>query len=102
MKTELDLYDLIIHGLFASLGGIVRELKEPENDQVPKKLLEFVSGAFIGIFCGLVIYFICKQYAVGEYLTVAFTGLAGYLGTPVLDFIAKVAKGKVKTTIDNS
>jgi uncharacterized membrane protein len=101
MKTELDWYDLIIHGLFASLGGVVRELKEPENDQIPKKLLEFVSGGFIGIFCGLVIYFICRQYNVGEYLTVALTGLGGYLGTPALDFIAKIVKGKVKTTINN-
>lgn len=102
MRPELDAYDILIHGLFASLGGIVRELKEPEDDKVPKKFIEFISGGFIGIFSGLVIYFICKQYSVGEYLTVALTGLAGYLGTPALDFIAKLVKGKVKTAIDNT
>jgi len=101
MKAAIDVYDLLIHGLFASLGGVVREMKEPEDGKEPKKLLEFVSGAFIGIFTGLVVYFLCKQYGVGEYLTVALTGLAGYMGTPALDFITRLVKGKVKAAVGN-
>lgn len=87
--SNVSTLELLMHAVFAALGGIVRELKNPDKKQ---DLVRFIAGAFIGIFVGLVVYFICKQYNTGEYITVAMTGLGGYVGTPMLDFIAWMMK----------
>jgi len=103
MKAEIDTYDLLIHGIFAAMGGVVREIKSPDED---KSFPTFVGGAMVGIFAGMVVYFICKEFNVGEYLTVALTGLAGYSGAPTLDVLTKLftklAKLKIQLPDDKS
>jgi len=89
IENSVNIYDIALHAVFASIGGIVRELKQPEE---ARKLIHFFAGAFIGVFCGLIVYFLCKNYAVSDYLTASLTGLAGYIGTPVLDLITKIIK----------
>jgi hypothetical protein len=79
---------MLIHGLLAAIGGVVRELKNPETSRG----IDFFVGALIGVFCGVVVYFLCKNYGCSDYLTAAFTSLAGYIGTPILDMITKVVK----------
>ena len=78
--------------MFAAMGGLVRELVNPKEHT----FFSFISGAFIGIFTGLVVYFGCKYYDVNEYLSISMTGLGGYIGAPLLDLLGKIFKGKVK------
>ena len=96
LETTINYYDLVIHGLLAAIGGIVRELKNPETS----KGMDFLIGGFIGVFCGVVVYFLCKNYGCNDYLTAAFTSLAGYVGTPVLDIITKIVKKMLSVKFD--
>jgi len=83
--TEITWAKLGLHALFAVMGGLVRELSQEGTHSFVK----FVAGGFIGMFCGTVVYYCAKEYGVGVNLPVAFVGLAGYIGTPTLDLLAK-------------
>ena len=84
------------------MGGVVRELKDDEA----KGFLHFISGGIVGIFAGMVVYFICREFDCGEYITVSLTGLAGYSGAPTLDMLTKLftklAKLKIELPNDKS
>jgi hypothetical protein len=47
-----------------------------------------------------VVYFLCKEFKTGEYLTVALTGLAGYSGAPTLDVLTKIFTKLAKLKIE--
>lgn len=76
---------IALHALFAVMGGLVRELAQEGTHS----FIKFVGGGFIGMFCGLITYYICREWGCGENLTVSFVGLAGYIGTPLLDMLAR-------------
>jgi len=97
MKAEINVYDILLHGIFAAMGGLVREIKSPDEG---KNFTQFVGGAMVGIFAGMVVYFLCKEFKTGEYLTVALTGLAGYSGAPTLDVLTKIFTKLAKLKIE--
>lgn len=87
--SEIGILELAMHGIFASIGGFVRELKEPEHN---KRVTAYLGGAMIGMFTGIVVFFMCVHFNIGEYLTAALTGLGGYSGAPLLDSLSKSTK----------
>ena len=89
--NKIDLFELVIHGLIAFMGGVVKIITEGQ-DLVMKSLTSFVAGGFVGVFAGVLTYFICKHFSVDEYLSIVFTGLAGYMGAPLLEVFAIIAK----------
>jgi hypothetical protein len=51
---------MALHGLLALVGGIARELgRISQGFSWPR----FISGAFISIFAGIVVYFLCQVYS---------------------------------------
>lgn len=72
----------------ALMGGLVRELVTEGQHS----LVKFIVGGFIGVFCGLIVYYICKHFGVEEHLTAALIGLGGYTGIPVLEIGSKKLK----------
>ena len=84
---KLNIIELVIHGLIAFMGGVVKIITEGQQ-LVMKSLTTFVAGGFVGVFAGMVTYFVCRHFQIDEYLTVAFTGLAGYMGAPLLELFA--------------
>jgi uncharacterized membrane protein HdeD (DUF308 family) len=89
--NKINLTEIVIHGLMAFIGGIVKTITESQEN-VKKSFTTFAAGGIIGIFAGMVTYFICKHFAIDEYLAVTFTGLAGYMGAPLLDLFSAVTK----------
>lgn len=81
---------LVKSGILGAMGGLVRELKIGG----PYRFVKFVAGAFIAIFCATVVHYIClwkaPQPITPSYsaMMTAAGGVAGYIGTPLLDFIA--------------
>jgi len=90
-------YAILIHATLAFFGGCVREV-----DLAGKKgfsVFQFVSGAFVSTFGGVVTFFICMSYNVSPWLTAALTSLAGYVGIPILDFFIVAFKKKLEGLI---
>jgi hypothetical protein len=91
------LYPIIVHAILAFLGGCSREISV-----IGKKgfrIFHFVSGAFVSTFVGVVTYFLCMNYGMAPWLTAALTSLAGYIGTPVLDFLIYLIKSKMESYV---
>lgn len=78
-------------GVLAMLGGIVREIKSEKE----MTLMRFVGGAFIGMFCGVVVFCVMRHWGADDWLTAAATALGGYMGTPALDLLKKQFTSKL-------
>lgn len=89
--NQVNLLDLLIHGLIAFMGGVVKIITEGQ-ELVMKSFTSFIAGGFVGVFAGVLTYFVCKHFEMDEHLTVVFTGLAGYMGAPLLELFAMIAK----------
>lgn len=76
---------LLKHACFAAMGGLVREIaNEGEHN-----IIKFIAGGFVGVFTGLVCFFLCKHCDASEYMTAAFTGLGGYSGAPLCELLSR-------------
>ena len=80
------------HLLLALIGGLVREIASEGQHS----FIRFVADGFVAAFVGLMVYFACKHFAIGEYLTALFVGVGGYTGTPLLDIASKKLKHLAK------
>jgi hypothetical protein len=83
MITGIDnMFAISLHALLALVGGMARELS-----CITKNFnwTMFIGGAFVSLFAGIVMYFLCMNYQVAPWLTAAATSLAGYIGAPLLD-----------------
>ena len=97
MPKEFNIIELFLNIALASFGGIVKRLSDLEKnpDKMPS-LAYYITGAFISLFVGIVVFFICKHFNVPQFLTAGLTALSGYLGTPVLDWLGDVAKKRLE------
>lgn len=89
--------EILINITLASFGGLVKRLTELEKNPTMKITLEsYMARAFISMFVGIIVYFICKNFDVSQFLTAGLTALGGYMGTPLLDLFSEIAKKRVK------
>ena len=85
------LLSTVIAVTFAATGGVVREILAERQHTAWR----FLAGMIVSAFTGTVVYFLCKHFSFDEDLTAAATGIGGYIGTPMLDAIAKLIRGKI-------
>ena len=81
--------ELLLHGMFAMLGGIVRELLKKKPTL---KLVDFICGGVVGMFAGMVVYFFGQEYHWSENLIAAMCGMAGFLGPRALEELIPIFK----------
>jgi hypothetical protein len=81
-----------VNATLAVMGGVVRELTHGKG----MSIFTFIGGGFVGMFCGILAYCVCHEYGLSQYLTAAVTGLAGYMGSPLLDFCSAQARKVIK------
>ena len=96
---QLDPMELVISIALASCGGLVKRLLETESRPGQKVSISFAyyfTGSFISMFVGAVVYFLCKNYGLAQFLTVGITALAGYMGTPALDLLSAIVKQNLR------
>lgn len=84
---------LVVHGLFAMLGGIVRELLKKKPTM---KLIDFFAGGFVGMFAGMVVYFVGHEYKWSDNWVAAMCGMAGFIGPRALEEIMPMFRKSVK------
>jgi len=91
-------FPILIHAILAFFGGCVREIDAVERQGF--NVMTFISGAFVSTFGGIVTFFLCMNFEVSQWLTAALTALAGYIGTPLLDFFVSILKKKAEKVVE--
>ena len=90
----LDIKDIWITAMatfLALIGGIASYLNE--NDEL--KWYSLFKKAFIAVFVGLLIGFICIHFGWPAYMAGALGGLGGFFGVQTLVFLGKVVEEKI-------
>jgi len=94
---KVDFIEILINIALATFGGLVKRLSETEKLPGQKiTLTYYIVGAFISMFVGIVVYFLCKNYEVSQFLTAGITALSGYIGSPVLDLLSEAINKRLK------
>ena len=102
---NFNFLELLLNTVLASFGGLVRRLSEMENvsnDPRKNSLSYYIIGSFISMFVGIVIYFLCKNFEISQYLTAGLTSLGGYMGVPILELLSKIVTSKIQHTTNYS
>jgi len=94
---EINAIEILITIALSSFGGIVKRLSDSEKVPEKASLSYFIAGSLISVFVGMVVFFICKNFEVSQFLTAGLTALSGYVGTPVLDLLSDVARKRIPT-----
>lgn len=87
--------------LVAMAGGALSFYQRVKSGQSRAlNLAELAGEMFISAFVGIVTYWLCKSFAVNEYLTAAGVAIAGHMGARAIflaeQFIEKRAKGAIE------
>jgi len=83
-EHPIDKIQIIIHGILAAIGGIVRVLAENKKYSIYYYLSQAVISSFSGVIIGLLL----REFMNSEYLTMAFAGVAGYAGSGILHILS--------------
>lgn len=95
---QINYLEIMINVVLASFGGLVKRLSEVEKKPGQKVSLSYyIIGSIISMFVGVVVYFICKNFNLSQFLTAGLTALSGYIGSPALDLISDLIKKKLQT-----
>ena len=97
---EIDWIELLIAVALSAMGGVVRKLSEIEND--PKKritLRQYVFSSVISCFVGMVMYAILKNYDWPMLLIMAAVGVAGFIGSPVMQALSAIFMKRLQKDI---
>jgi hypothetical protein len=94
---NFNVIDLLISVSLASFGGLVKKIADSEkNAAVKRTAAYFFGGSLISIFIGVTAYLICTNFNVSGLLTAGISGIAGYMGTPVLNLLSNIVKKRLK------
>ena len=83
-NQPIDKTQIIIHGILAAIGGVVRVLAENKKYSIWYYLSQAVISSFSGVIVGLLL----KEFMASEYLTMAFSGMAGYSSSGILHILS--------------
>ena len=99
--NKINWTELLLCIVLASLGGIVRKLVYLEKHpcQVPDAG-SYIVSSIISMFVGIIVYFLCKHYGFPIFFVIGVTGLAGFIGTPVLYTFSNVFMKKIHSKND--
>lgn len=97
---QINYIEVMLNIILASLGGLVKRMSDIEKQSDKKVTLSYYFiGSFISMFVGIVVYFICKNFEVSQFLTAGLTALSGYVGSPVLDLLSDFMKKGLENKI---
>ena len=88
-EQPIDKIQIIIHGILAAIGGVVRVLAENKKYSIYYYLSQAVISSFSGVIIGLLL----REFMNSEYLTMAFSGVAGYSSSGILYLLSEKLKG---------
>lgn len=81
--------NLWANAAFALMGGVVREFLK-KNPTL--RFFNFFVGGVVGMFTGMVVYFVAHEYGWSENMTAAMCGMAGFTGPRLLEELIPLLK----------
>ena len=94
---QINYIEVLINIILASFGGLVKRIADREKSPDRKVSFSYyVAGSLISTFVGIVVYMLCKNFDVPQFLTAGLTALAGFMGSPVLDLLYDLAKKRIE------
>lgn len=81
--------NLWANAAFALMGGVVREFLK-KNPTL--RFFNFFVGGVVGMFTGMVVYFVAHEYGWSENMTAAMCGMAGFIGPRLLEELIPMLK----------
>ena len=92
---------VVIHGALALVSGGMKELHKVQNKGFIFKV--FVANAAVSSLVGIIFFFLLAGFELPTYLCAAFTGIAGWMGGNLMDFLGLLLKkgvtNKLGTTV---
>jgi len=85
-----------MYSLLSFLGGLVREFTRKTNK---KSIITFFAEGCVGMFTGAVTYLLLIDSFNGAAIG-GICGLAGWMGSPMLEFLSKLINGKIKVKME--
>ncbi len=95
-NQEPDIFQIIIHGALASIGGVVRVLSENKKYSFWYYFTQMVISSFTGVIIGLTF----QSFTNNQQILLAAAGVAGYGGSSILHLLAVNLKNKLKNNLD--
>ena len=83
-QPQIDKIQIIIHGLLAAIGGVVRILAENKK----YSFWYYLSQAVISSFSGVVVGLFLKEFISSEHIILAVAGISGYGGSSILHILS--------------
>lgn len=82
------------------LGGFASFYRKYQNKEVKfVNFMELVGELMVSVLVGLITYWICKSFAVEEYLTVAAVAITSHMGTRAIAIFEKALIRKTEQVI---
>ncbi|MDR1538247.1 MAG: phage holin family protein [Clostridiales bacterium] len=92
-----DAFQILTQALLASFGGLARQLYDKDKKKINTSLL--VRACLIAAFIGVLTYFVTKSFEIESNLSFAASGLCGWIGPQIIDYVTEYAirKSGLKT-----
>ena len=92
-----NLAQMIAHGSIALLAGAMKELHKLQDRGFKFKI--FVANAAVSAFVGIIFFFILAGFEIPTYFCAALTGIAGWMGGNLMDFLGLLLKRGVSNKL---
>lgn len=81
----------------AIMGGIVSyHQKVRRRGSAQYSIAEFVGELVTAAFAGVLTFYLCQAYGMGQLLTAALVGVSGHMGSRTLAILERMLKDKIK------
>jgi hypothetical protein len=100
-KTPLS-YSLAEYGVVlaaALLGGLANWYVKAKNSDSGYNAAALIGELCVSAFAGVIAFWLCEALGVAPLLTAAAVGMAGHAGARGLDWLERIMKRKVESTI---
>ena len=84
--------------IFALWGGLANYLGTVRRGHRVFSFLELIGELVVSGFSGTLVYAICQEYGISEWLSVALVGMGGHLGSRTVFIIERQIRRRLDAT----
>ena len=97
-NDAINWFYILIHFVIAFVAGSIKEINKVASNRFSFRNL--ISGGAVSSFVGTLTYLVCDFAGLDGRLCIVFTGVGGWLGVNLMDFLGLALKKKIGKIID--